>query len=215
MFTQINDTLIELNFNPNIEVKVYGPDPNYLVEVREYPKNDNNSLFVDSYKIATTPDQPWRKSFVVGTQFYGDWEILVYKFILDYGLKLIYTHRYNDAGQLVRFNLETKNKEEAKLWVERIKEYQKIHLCNVHVKSDFSDLDKEFPAYYQTHSIQYYKTYNIGRYPKQSSDFRTHDHRKHGLLWFGNWKTSWSYEHPRNWGRLSSKEIVDDILGLS
>ena len=58
-------------------------------------------------------------------------------------------------------------------------------------------------------------TYNIGRFPKSSTDFRTVDHRKEGLIWYGNWKTFWSYQHPRVWTDLTSQEIVDDILGLS
>ena len=47
-----------------------------------------------------------------------------------------------------------------------------------------------------------------------SNDFKTVDPRKDGLIWYGNWKTFWSYQHPRNWANLSSQEIVDDILGL-
>ena len=50
---------------------------------------------------------------------------------------------------------------------------------------------------------------------KNSSDWRTIDPRKEGLIWFGNWKTFWSYEHPRCWKQLTSKEIADDILGLN
>lgn len=214
MYIQINEELIEINFNPFPYVKIYGPDSYYLVEMREYPKNEVHSELVDSYKISPSNENIWRKSFIVPIQFYGDWEIHIYKFIPNLGLKLYHTHRFNDSGKLVRFNLDTQNFDETKIWMDRIKEYQRIHQCKVHVKSKFTELDSEFPTFYQTHSINYYKTYNIGRHPKQSNDFRTHDHRKHGLLWFGNWKTSWSYEHPRNWGKLSSQEIIDDILGL-
>ena len=76
------------------------------------------------------------------------------------------------------------------------------------------DLNKKLPNYYLTYGIDHYKTYNIGRYPKTSKDFKTVDHRKEGLIWFGHWKTFWSYQHPRLWKNLSSQEIVDDILGL-
>ena len=40
------------------------------------------------------------------------------------------------------------------------------------------------------------------------------DSNKEGVIWYGNWKTFWSYQHPRLWKNLSSQEIVDDILGL-
>jgi hypothetical protein len=62
--------------------------------------------------------------------------------------------------------------------------------------------------------IDYYKTYNIGRFPKNSHDWRTIDPRQEGVIWYGNWKTFWSYQHPRLHSNLSSKEIIDDILSL-
>ena len=73
---------------------------------------------------------------------------------------------------------------------------------------------QKFDSFYQTYGLNFYKTYNIGRFPKTSNDFKTVDPRKDGLIWYGNWKTFWSYQHPRNWANLSSQEIVDDILGL-
>ena len=40
-------------------------------------------------------------------------------------------------------------------------------------------LDKFYKA-----SVAYYKTYNIGRFPKTSNDFRTLDQRKDGFVWW-------------------------------
>lgn len=214
MYIQINDELIDLNFNPHPYVKIYGPDLNYLVEMREYPKGEDRSLYIQSYKITTSPLEIWRPHFEIPIQFYGDWDILIYKFIPDYGMRLLHSHRYNDAGQLVLFNLDTDKEEEALIWLDRIEEYKKLHFCNIHIKSKFPEIDKKYSTYYQTHGLKYYKIYEIGRIPKQSVDFKTRDQRKHGLIWYGNWKTFWSYEHPRNWNGLSSREIVDDILGL-
>jgi hypothetical protein len=68
--------------------------------------------------------------------------------------------------------------------------------------------------FFLAHHPEPYKTYNIGRYPKSSNDYKSKDPRKKGFLWFGHWKTIWSYQHPRFWKNLSSQEIVDDILGL-
>ena len=113
-----------------------------------------------------------------------------------------------------RIDLITKDIEEARIWVDRIKLYQKIHGCRISINSDFEEINKSFESYYHTNGIDFYKTYNIGRFPKTSSDFRTMDHRKEGLIWYGNWKTFWSYQHPRKWTDLTSQEIVDDILGL-
>ena len=132
----------------------------------------------------------------------------------DLGLSKIFVHRFNDYGKSVLFNLITKDIEEAQIWVDRIKLYQKIHGCRISINSDFEEINKSFESYYHTNGIDFYKTYNIGRFPKTSSDFRTMDHRKEGLIWYGNWKTFWSYQHPRKWTDLTSQEIVDDILGL-
>jgi hypothetical protein len=129
-------------------------------------------------------------------------------------LKRIFTHRYTDYGKVVLFNLVTDDKEECLLWLDRVYQYQKNHGCKIAVNTNFSDINKSIPSYYNVSGIDFYKTYNIGRFPKTSNDFKTVDPRKDGLIWYGNWKTFWSYQHPRNWANLSSQEIVDDILGL-
>jgi hypothetical protein len=141
-------------------------------------------------------------------------EISISKYISDYGLKKIYTHRFNDYGKLVKFNLVTTDKDECLLWIDRVMEYKRIHGCNTSIYTEFDDINKKYSDYYSTENIDYYKTYNIGRFPKQSTDFKTVDARKEGLIWYGNWKTFWSYQHPRCWKNLSSQEIIDDILGL-
>ena len=46
MYIQIKDEKISLDFNPNISVSINGPDSFYYVEVREYKKNEDQSLFV-------------------------------------------------------------------------------------------------------------------------------------------------------------------------
>lgn len=215
MYISLNNERIVFHFNPEIALKISGPDSFYYVELREYPKNDDMSLLVESYKISGSNDSEFRKVFHVPIQFYGDWEVSVYKYVNDFGLKRIYTHRYNDYGKIVRFNLDTENFDECALWKSRIDLYCKINGCRPQIYSDFDEINKSVETYYNIQGIDTYKTYNIGRYPKKSNDFRTTDHRKEGVIWYGNWKTFWSYEHPRNWNDLTSQEIVDDILGLS
>ena len=127
----------------------------------------------------------------------------------------IFVHRFCDYSKLVKFNLKTENYDECKLLVSRVEEYVRIHGCNPIFETPFDDLNKKFINYYNIPSIDAYKTYNIGRFPKDSTDFRTLDHRKKDMIWFGNWKVFWSYQHPRKWNEISSKEIADDILGLS
>lgn len=214
MYITLNSEQIVFNFNPCVHVRVGGPDALYYVELREYKKNEDNSLYVEGYKISSGSYPRWRVDFTIPIEFYYDFEIQICKYVPDYGMTKILVHRYNDYGKYVLFNLNTQDKDEAFLWAERVKEYQKIHGCKVVLNSNFDEINKIFQNYYVTYGMDYYKTYNIGRFPKTSTDFRTVDHRKEGFIWYGNWKTFWSYQHPRCWKNLSSQEIVDDILGL-
>lgn len=214
MYITLNEEQIILNLNPQVHLKVAGPDKLYYVELREYKKNEDQSLYVEGYKISNGQYENWRTDFTCPIEFYFDFEIQLYKYTSEHGLTRMLTHRYNDYGKYVLFNLETDDSEEAYLWTERVKEYQRIHGCKVVLKSKFEKIDKLFSTYYNTYGIDFYKTYNIGRFPKTSTDFRTLDHRKEGVIWYGTWKTFWSYQHPRMWKNLSSQEIADDILGL-
>lgn len=214
MYITLNSEQIVFNVNPSVHVRVGGPDKLYYVELREYKKNEDQSLYVEGYKISSGSYPRWRVDFSCPIEFYFDFEIQIFKYVPDYGMSKIFVHRFNDYGKHVLFNLKTDDKEEAFLWTERIKEYQKIHGCKVVLNSKFVEINKIFGDYYSTYGIDFYKTYNIGRFPKTSSDFRTVDKRMEGVIWYGNWKTFWSYQHPRIWKNLSSQEIVDDILGL-
>lgn len=212
MYIAVNNERIIFNFDKGITLRVAGPDERYYVELKEYQKNQDIPITVESYPII--PKNDWCPYFRVPIEFYGDWEVLAFKYVPDYGMTKIFTHRYNDYGKLVRFKLETDNYDECKLWVKRVEEYVRIRGCVPIVETKFENINKSFITYYNVPFIDVYKTYNIGRFPKSTSDWRNTDPRKQGKIWFGNWKTFWSYQHPRKWTELSSQEIVDDILGL-
>lgn len=212
MFTQINNEKIRLNFQSGIKVYVDGPETYYLVEINEFKKNSDSPVFVESYHITTKSGKGKNSYFNLPIEFYFDFEVNVYRFNEDSGLQKIFSHRYNDNGKLLKFVLDTSNFEEAKIWIEQIKKYQLIHNCKIVVESKFDVLNNTFNTKYLTKDIDFYRIYNIGRYPKSSNDWRTVDPRKEGVLWFGYWKTFWSYQHPRCWTSLSSKEIINDIL---
>lgn len=213
MYIAVNNERIVFNFDNGTVVRVSGPDEHYYVEMKEYPRNQDIPLTVESYPIS--PKKDWCPYFRVPIEFYGDWEILVYKYVRDYGMIKIFTHRFNDYGKLVKFKLNTDNYDECKLWVKRVEEYVRTHGCIPIVETKFDNINKLFLTYYNVPYIDVYKTYNIGRFPKAASDWRNTDPRKQGEIWFGNWKTFWSYQHPRKWTELTSQEIADDILGLS
>jgi len=216
MFTKINDTTkIDLDFNDGIQIKIDGPENWYYVEIREFVKNSSDSFFLEGYHISPKINPCWQSYiFKYSVSFYFDFEILVYRCDLIQGLTQIFHHRYNDNGKFVKFNIVSNSKNESTLWVNKCIKYCKIHGCKPLIKSGFEDLNKNCPNYYVTSGIDPYKTYNIGRFPKNSTDFKTYDPRKENKLWFGFWREFWSYQHPRPWNKLSSQEIVDDILGL-
>ncbi len=213
MYITVNKEQIDIRLNPYIYVNVLGPDQLYYVELREYINNEEESRLIEGHHFNKNGAYVQSLNFSFFGEFYGDYEILVYKFVKNVGLQKIHTHRYNDCGKLVEFYLETNSIDDANTWVESILEYQKKHGCIVKLNSSFDELNNQF-EYDSTLPI--YKTYNIGRFEKTSTDYKTlGETRKHGNIWFGNWKVFWSYQHPRNWKGLSSKNISDDILGLS
>jgi hypothetical protein len=212
MYTTINKEQIDIRLNPYIYVNVLGPDPLYYVEIREYVNNEEESRLIEGHHFNKNREYVQSSNFSFYGEFYGDYEISIYKFVENVGLQKIHVHRYNDCGKLVEFYLETNNIDDANTWIESILEYQKRHGCIIKLTSNFEELNNRF-LYDPNQPI--YKTYNIGRFLKTSTDFKTvTETRKYGNIWFGNWKVFWSYQHPRNWKNLSAKEISDDILGL-
>ena len=213
MYFSLNEERIILHFNSFPYVKISGPDEYYYVELREYIDNDDKSLLIEGYKVQPS-EVSWRNNFTIPIEFYGDFEIIISKYIPNYGIKKIYSHRFNDYGKIVKFNLDTNDLDECLVWIDRIMEYKRIHGCIPIIDTKFDNINTKYSDYYKVDNIDYYKTYNIGRFPKSSTDFRTMDIRMEGVIWYGNWKTFWSYQHPRCWKNLSSQEIIDDILGL-
>ena len=213
MYIKINDIKIYYTFERGIHVKIDGPDPIYLVELKEYLPGNDNPRQVEGYVITPT-DKAYRNEFSYFQEFYGDFEIFVYKVDSNHGVTRIFSHRFDDRDKIVEFILETDAFQEAKLWVERVKVYSQLHGCRPVVKSKFPEINKKFPEYYKSDGLKRYKQYYIGRYPKNSTDYKTIQPQYDGLIWMGNWKLFWSYQHPRPWNTLTSQEIVDDILGL-
>lgn len=214
MYIETNNEKILISFNPHPKVQIQGPENFYFVELTEYLENELRPRVVESYEITTNPTFDWEESeFKCFIEFYTDFEISIYKFVDGVGLQRIHTHRFNENGQAIKFNLHTKDEDDCKLWVDRILEYKRIKSCFVNLNSFYKDINNLSDIHLESDD-EYYKVYNIGRFPKISTDFRTTDERMEGLVWLGNWKTFWSYQHPRLWVDLSSKEIIDDILGL-
>jgi len=214
MFIETNNEKISLSFNPFISLEVLGSEKFYYVEVREFVDNEPTSRIVESYEVTQDPYSDWGEfDFTCFIEFYFDFEISIYKFVDKHGLQRIFSHRFTENGQPIKFNLHSKDEEDCKIWVERILEYKRIKSCYVNFNSYYKEINDLSDIFLEDEQ-DYYKTYNIGRFPKTSLDFRSTDERSETAVWLGNWKKIWSYQHPRFWMNLSPKEIIDDILGL-
>lgn len=216
MFTKVENLKIEFDFNKGVFFKVHGPQSLYYVDIVEYTKNCHYGKQLEGHQLNVVP-VPVQEGFnrlKIDIEFYMDFEIVLYKFDYNRGVIPVFNHRFNDRGKFVEFNLVTENFSEAELWEQRVMEYSNIHGCIPVIKSKFDEINHKNKNYFISHRVPTYKTYNIGRFPKQSQDFKTMDYRGNGQIQFGNWKNFWSYQHPRPWVRLDSQEIVDDILGL-
>ena len=213
MYTQINSEKIRLDFNSGINCHVEGPDKYYYIQVDEFIEGNDNPRYVEGYTL----NREWvnRKHYSLPIEFYIDFQVHVSKFVPKIGLVRIFTHRFCDYGQYVKFIIDSDDLKESKLWLKKIYQYQEAKGCKILLETPFDELNKYSENYYNAKSITPYRTYRLGRYPKTSNDFRTNDERCEGLIWFGYWKKFWSYQHPRNWNILDSEEIANDILGLS
>jgi hypothetical protein len=213
MFFQIGNEKIVLDFNKGITVKCNGPEIMYYVECLEYRGIDNLPYLVEGFHFSH--HDFWKyKEFHLPIEFYMDFEIVLYKLDDEFGLKRIFSHRFNENDQLVKFVIDTNDFEEARIWVDKILDYKIKKSCHIEIHSKFDEINNISDTRYKAKNLTPYKTYRIGRYSKDSQDWKTIDPRKENLIWFGNWKTFWSYQHPRLWKNLTSEEIVNDILGL-
>jgi hypothetical protein len=215
MYIETNNEKIIFNFNPYPSLTIEGDEDLYYVELREYVNNQLTPRILESYPISPTLNNLWHKYFECFVEFYCDFEFSVFKFVDGYGIQRIFTHRFCENGKNIKFNLHSLDEQDCNLWVDTIKEYQKKKSCYVSLNSNFDNLNSQFEIDSKDNSIEFYKTYNIGRFPKTSTDFRTTDERMEGFVWLANSKKFWSYQHPRFWGPLNSQEIVNDILGMN
>lgn len=210
MYFSLNQERILLKMSPTPTIRINGPEPFYYIEVKEYNNTDSSYEVVGSSFI-----DPKNKTFddyyEFPQNFYGDLEFSIYK-IQNKSLVKIYSHRYNDYGKLVVFQLNTEDYEEAEVWTDRIREYEKRRGCIVVLDSNFIELDKTFDNFFRIDGLDFYKVYRIGKF-EQEKIVLNRDLKKMKFSWFN--KDIWSINHPRNWENLSSQEIIDDILGLN
>jgi hypothetical protein len=226
MFT-INDTSISVRWTKYPEVIVTGPLSSYMVECYEYDRIGGVPRIVEGYSIRNS------EAFIYPVEFYGNFMIKVYGFDPQSGLILLHTEEFNQRGKHLLFNLYTDDSNEIKEWLPIINEYCKYWNTRGTVRSlnsfyidtmKYDRLNENVFGNIIGHDeagevYNFYKSYNIGRFGKQSgNDYKLgkwNDKKKKGNIWFGNWRVFWSYRNPRDWDTLNSIEVIEDILGIS
>lgn len=142
-------------------------------------------------------------------EWYTNWYIEVYVFDIDTEqLKLYDTHQFDLKNKNVAIFLYPDNIEDEEIWLKECNKFKELHKCKLTIINA-----KKQPNIRPTGA--YYATYNIGRFDikensiKKYGDFEQY-HGKINEVYI----TYDSFKNPRNWEKLNSKQIIDDILCL-
>lgn len=142
-------------------------------------------------------------------EWYTNWYIEVYYFDIDTEeLKLYDTHQFDLENKRVAIVLFPNTEEDEIIWMKECERFKLLHRCDLTIINT-----KKTPSTNPTEF--YYATYDIGRF-----DMKEHSIDKYGDFEQYNGKindvyiTYDSFKNPRDWKNLTSKQIIDDILGL-
>ena len=205
----MNSFFITFNSRPKIDI-IGDTSCTYLIEIYEYRKGVKE--LITDFKLPTNNYMNYLR------EWYGDYQIEIYKWSEDIGLSKIFEHRYNDERKKVLVNLETTQMSEALVWFNKALEYKELHNCSLFIKSNFKkdieDLDKTITMVDDILENDYYAIYHIGKYDTDyewNIKFTETDYK---CILAKN-LTYCSYRNPRDWHRLSLDDIAGDILGLN
>ena len=204
---------IEWTYNPCPTVKVDGGNDGevFLVQIFEYHKNNSVPFFLESYLIENGGD------FQYNVTYYGKFELRVIRFDEQLGHSEIFRDVYNDLGEKVRFVIGTQSFAEELEFSYVIDEYVRHSKCIPTIVSTLESSTKfEVTTEVLSDEIdwnsEYYKTYYVGRNVFNGDN--KYEHRWRNVS-YGNWRLFWSLNNPREYHSLSSKEIAEDILGIT
>lgn len=204
---------IEWTYNPRPTVKVDGgnDDEVFLVQIFEYYKNNSVPFLLDSYLIENGG------AFQYNVTYYGKFELRVIRFDEQLGHTEIFRDVYNDLGERVRFVIGTQSLSEEIDFYNVIDEYVRQSKCVPTIVSTLEnstnfEVTDEVLSYDIDWDSEYYKTYYVGR--NQFLGDNLYEHRWRNVS-YGNWRLFWSLNNPREYNNLTSKEIAEDILGIT
>jgi len=204
---------IEWTYNPRPTVKVDGGNDGevFLVQIFEYHKNNSVPFFLESYLIENGG------TFQYTVTYYGKFELRVIRFDEQFGHTEIFRDVYNDLGERVKFVIGTHSLSEEIDFYNVIDRYVRQSGCIPTIVSTLEnstnfEVTDEVLSYDIDWDSGYYKTYYVGRNKFQGDT--QYEHRWRNVS-YGNWRMFWSLNNPRAYNNLTSKEIAEDILGIT
>ena len=223
-----NDIDIQIDFNPCPKLSLDSLPENYTECLIQFGiVNKKNKKRISIFNGTLEIKNYWLHYI----EFYCDWYMTVDVWDAKKGFIKIYDYMYNDYNKNVQFNLHSSDIIDLLEWVDVINEYKKIHNCNIFITTNNFEFRYKFKDSKELNILdmeaiapECYATYNIGRYDLNQymfSNIMTYDpydkvNFSDGLgVNLCNAVSIASCRNPRNWKNQSSREIAEDILGLS
>lgn len=195
MFT-LDDFTFDINFRNGVEITMGGKENTpVMIQIFEYLKNESNPRILASFNLMSGQTQTFLKNW------YSNYEINISKWDDEFGLIHLKKISYDERNQNILFVADPIDDEELLVWEGVI---NKLHIERgiiptiILKNEDFIESD-------------YYKIYKVGRNVKTSSGLQS---GWPAFIW-ATWRNFWSWDNPRDWSNLTSKEIIEDIVGIT
>lgn len=195
MYTSV-DYKFDVRFNSGIVINVNIPQNEVAyIKVSEYFKNKSTPIVIDSSNVVDGDEYTFYRNW------YSRYQIDCYRFDNNLGIIHVKTIHYNELNKPILFRLETPLIEEFKFWSDIIQTESAVR--------GFIPTIVHFDEPYDYK--MYYNVFNIGRFDQDGS-LQEHGYPNN---WWGSFRYFWSWNQPRDWKYLNSKEIVEDIIGIA
>lgn len=203
MFIQEGNHKIWISFNEGLRIRISGDDQIYLVQVFEYMPGSELPNLIYGLNLLNNDE-----SFE-GRMWYGKYKVDISRWDEELGIILLHSHTYDDRGKDVFFRIDNSNLRATRSWVDEVKNYVQMTGCIPHILTSFNEeLSIETPK----EGVEYYNSYNIGRYYQETNGDIP---QAHGEIRYSLFRKYWSHHNPRNWEKLQHNQIARDILGLT
>jgi len=190
------DYKFDVKFNSGITIDVNIPVAEVVyIKLSEYFKNESTPIVIDSSNAMDGDVYTFPRNW------YSRYQIDFYRFDNDLGVVHIQTINYNEVDNPILFRLDTVHADEFGMWADII---EAESMVRGYIPTILHFNEKYDPK-------MYYNVFNIGRFEQNGTS------REHGYPnnWWGCFRYFWSWTQPRDWKYLNSKQIVEDIIGIT